>query len=363
MKVLIVFNHPAPYKVHTFNSLAKLVDLTVIFERSKEGHRPDKFYNVHKKEFRNIVLRKCYMGKEGSYSPFVKKYIERFHKDYDIILMNGYSHIAEIKAIKYMHKNNIKFGLLINGGIAKRDNPIKKLIKSSIIKKADYYISPNNISDSYLKYYGAKNKIYRYVYSNIFEETIIEKPILDKTELRKKFNLPLDKRIFINSAQFIKRKNNMELISIFANRDEHLLLVGDGVEKEKYQRYIEERNIKNVSLIPFMTKDELFDLMKACDGYITLSKEDIFGHTTIEAMSNGLPVISSNKVVSSVEYIKNGENGFIVSLNDIEGINKAIDQCDYKSMSENAIKTAKEITFEKTVSTLYKVLGEIYGEK
>ena len=31
MKILIVFNHPAPYKVRGFNELAKYVDLDVIF--------------------------------------------------------------------------------------------------------------------------------------------------------------------------------------------------------------------------------------------------------------------------------------------------------------------------------------------
>ena len=34
MRVLIIFNHPAPYKVSVFNELAKYVDLTVLFERN-----------------------------------------------------------------------------------------------------------------------------------------------------------------------------------------------------------------------------------------------------------------------------------------------------------------------------------------
>ena len=363
MKVLIVFNHPAPYKVNTFNDLSKLVDLTVIFERSKEGNRPDEFYNVQEMNFKNIILKNKYMGNEGSYTSFVKKYIKKHHQEFDLILMNGYSHLAEIKAINFMHRKHIKFGLLVNGGIIKNDNCLKRKFKSSIISKANYYISPNNVTDNYLKHYGAKNKIYRYVYSNIYEKNIIDAPIKDKSELRKQFDLPLDKRIFINSAQFIERKNNFELITIFEKRNDYLLLVGDGVEKEKYLEYIKNKNIENVFILPFMSKDELFNLMKACDGYITLSKEDIFGHTTIEAMSNGLPVISSNKVVSSIEYIENGNNGYIVSIDDINGINKALDNCDYNKMSKNAIKTAKEITFEKTVSTLNNVLGEIYGEK
>ena len=43
MKVLIVFNQPAPYKVNLFTLLAKEIDLTVIFERSACPNR-DKLF-------------------------------------------------------------------------------------------------------------------------------------------------------------------------------------------------------------------------------------------------------------------------------------------------------------------------------
>ena len=44
MRVLIIFNHPAPYKVEAFNELSKYCDLTVLFERTKAKDRPDSFY-------------------------------------------------------------------------------------------------------------------------------------------------------------------------------------------------------------------------------------------------------------------------------------------------------------------------------
>ena len=44
MKVLIVFNHPAPYKVKLFNEIDKYMDLDVIFERTEASDRPKDFY-------------------------------------------------------------------------------------------------------------------------------------------------------------------------------------------------------------------------------------------------------------------------------------------------------------------------------
>ena len=80
MRVLIIFNHPAPYKVNAFNELAKLVDLTVLFERTKAKDRPDSFYASNEYKFKYFFLKDGYFGREGSLSNNVKKYIKNHHQ-------------------------------------------------------------------------------------------------------------------------------------------------------------------------------------------------------------------------------------------------------------------------------------------
>ncbi|MCR4911445.1 MAG: glycosyltransferase [Bacilli bacterium] len=363
MKVLVVFNHPAPYKVHIFNELAKYVDLTVLFERNKAKDRPDEFYNANEYKFNCIILKDGYIGNEGSLSSGVKNYIKEHHQKYDQIVMNGYSHLAELKAIKYMHKHNIPFSLLINGGIPKeKEFFLKKNFKSSYISKADYYMSPSQKSDDYLIFYGAnKEKIYRYPYSNLSLKDMKYEEV-DKNASRDKYGLPKGKRIYINACQFIERKNNIQLMSLFKGREEVLVLVGDGPLKSKYEGFIGENEMKNVYILPFMKKEELFNLYKACDYFITLAKADIFGHTTLEGLANGLPVISSNKVMSSLEYIKNGVNGYIVDLDNEEEILSAIDNVK-KLSSKDAFESAKNNTFEACGKRLYEIMSIKEKEK
>ena len=362
MKVLIVFNHPAPYKVHLFNELAKLCDLTVLFERAHAKNRPLEFYKDNKYEFNHIFLKHGYVGNEGNVSGAVKKYIKEHHQEYDLIVMNGYSHLSEIKAINYMHKNNIPFSLLINGG-AKREKEffLKRKYKTNLVKKASCYMSPCKEADDYLVYYGADpSKIYSYPYSNLSKEDIVRLPI-DKKTIRKKYGLPEDRIIFVNPSMFIKRKNNLQLMSLFYERDDILLLIGEGKEIGKYHDFMLENKTDNIILLPYKEKESLFELLSSCDVLVSLSKFDIYGHTILEGFANGLPVVASDKIISALGFIKDGYNGYIVPLDNKDYIHdcltKAVDL-----PSENCIKTVKELTFDQGAKRLFEIFKEIAHE-
>lgn len=360
MKILIVFNHPAPYKVRGFNELAKYVDLDVIFERRSAKDRPKDFYNFLDFKFNAIFLKHGAFGKENSNTNELIKYLKKYHQKYDLIIMNGYSQVTEMRAIKYLNKHHIKFALMINGGVIKKENFIKRTIKKKFISSACAYLSPCLAADEYLIYYGAnKDKIYHYPYSTFYDEDVLISPLneQEKESIRQKCHLPSGK-IIMTSSQFIERKNNLFLLSLFKNRKETLLLIGSGVEKEKYIDYIRDNEMKNVIMLDFLKRDELFEIMKCVDGFITLSKEDIFGHTTLEAMANGLPVISSVNVISSKEYINN-KNGYLVHLDNIEEINYALDNLDYNKQSPFALISAKENTINKTGYNLYINIKDI----
>lgn len=360
MKVLFVFNHPAPYKVRLFNELCKDIDLDVIFERKSASDRPKDFYNCNRYDFNVKFLKKGAFSKENSNTKELKEYIANNYSQYDLIIMNGYSTITEIRAILYMKKHKIPFVLYVNGGVIRKEGFFKKKFKSMLIKAAYHYFSPCEEANKYLEYYGAKpSQISNYVYSTFYDREVIDEPLSeeDKNLLRFKFNLPKGK-LFVSAGQFIPRKNNLQTIMEFIGRKDKLLLIGQGPEKSLYEQVIKDNGIENIILRDFVPKDELFKIMKCCDAFITLSKEDIFGHTTNEAMACGLPVISSNKVVASLHLIRNGYNGFIVDLDDEKRIQNVLSTVSYE-MSECAIKTAKKNTIEAGAKAHVKMFKEL----
>lgn len=360
MKVLIVFNHPAPYKVRLFNELSKYFDLEVIFERQKAKNRPKAFYNAKDLNFKYTILKHGAFGEENSFSGQVKKIIKKRHSEFDLIVMNGYSSIAELRAIYYLNKKHIPYVLYINGGVIKKESNFKRKFKTKIISSAAHYFSPCEEADEYLLYYGAtKEKIFHYIYSTVYDKDILTSPLSkeEKMEIRNKYNLPAGD-LYICSSQFINRKNNIQLINCFKNIKPSLLLVGSGKQLQDYKKVIEENNINNVIIMSFKERDELFHLLKCTDGFITLSREDIYGHTINEAFAMRLPVLSSKQVVSSRHLIADGENGFLVDLSNNDEIIEKIQLL--KNLSgEKAIEVAKQNTIEKMVLSMVRIIKDL----
>ena len=364
MKILFVFNHPAPYKVRLFNELIKDkdIELDVIFERKSASDRPKDFYNCNKYNFNVMFLKHGAFSREQSNTGELKKYIKENYKKYKLIIMNGYSTITEIRAIRYMKKHHIPFVLYVNGGvIRKKEFFLLRKLKRYLVTSAFHYFSPCEEASQYLEYYGANRKdISTYTYSTLYLKDVLDKPLSEeeKSFFRTRFSMPSEGRIFVTFGQFIPRKNNIQLLTQFIGRNDNLVLIGKGPEKQEYERIISENHMQNVKIFDFVKNDVLYDMIKGCDCFVTLSKEDIYGHTTNEAMANGLPVISSNCVVSSLHLIKNGENGFIVDLDDNSSIQKALNSIT-PEMGEKAIESAKENTMEKSAEIHAKLFKEI----
>ena len=362
MKVLFVFNHPAPYKVKYFNELAKLVNLTVIFERRGAKDRNKNFYSQNEYNFNHIFLTKKGFGKENHNSNEIIKHLE--NNRYDFVIMNGYSTITEMRTIAYMNKKRIKYVLFINGGIAKeKESKLRRWLKTTFISGAEYYFSPNEKSNEYLTFYGADPKrIFNYPYSSINQSDLALEPY-NKEDLRIELGLPADKRIVVSCGQFIKRKNYMTLLNAWKQMDNEyvLLLIGGGKLENKYRRFIRKNKMKNVIILNFQKQDKLFQYFKASDVFIFPSSEDINGHVINEAMSQGLPVISNSNVTSSLNLIQNAVNGYIYDPNNYQMMKDYIynifDKYDY--FKTNAINTSKYQTIEQMAKKTYEDLLSI----
>jgi glycosyltransferase involved in cell wall biosynthesis len=363
--VFFLFSHPAPYKVNLFNGLSRSVDLTVFFERKLGKYQRLQYLDPESFQFKHRFLKGINLGKENHVSLDVIHHLKK-HR-YDYIMMNGYSSITEIITILFLQRHRIPYYLYVNGGLIRQELFFKFQLKKKLISKAIGYFSPTKLIDDYLIYYGASvDKIIHYPYSTVFANEILSQPLSmqEKLSLRKVIGMPLEGKIFMAIGEFIPRKNFGELIQAWRTvpTSMQLMLVGEGKEESNYRKLIHRYKLKNVHLTLFQPKNLILSMLRASDGFILLSKEDIYGHVVNEALSQGVPVLASDKVISAKVLIQPGVNGYLLSLKDIHRFAKFLHQLLMIQPSAASQTVAKNQTIEAMVQTHVDFfLGQIHG--
>lgn len=84
----------------------------------------------------------------------------------------------------------------------------------------------------------------------------------------------------------------------------------------------EGKKFSACAFIGFKEKKDLAEYYAAADLFTILSRGDVWGLVVNEAMTYGLPIISSNLCIAGTELVKDGENGFVVDLEDFETLKK-----------------------------------------
>lgn len=139
-------------------------------------------------------------------------------------------------------------------------------------------------------------------------------------------NLDTQKIQLVSVGRLIQQKNYLELVDIISevkSKCENpfvLNIVGDGVDRDAIEQKIKELKLEdNVKLWGFQTNP--YQIIKQADLFVLNSIWESFGIVYIEAMTLGVPVITSN-VVPAQEIV--GNNGFIAK-NKKEMIQKLIE--------------------------------------
>ena len=122
-----------------------------------------------------------------------------------------------------------------------------------------------------------------------------------------------------------------------------------GEPTEELKELINHYELKNVHFVPFKPKNELVYYFASADLFVLPTREDIWGLVVEEAMSFGLPVITTNKCVAGVELLE-GQEMSIVESEDINMLSIAITKMLSNSgliAGERNIEIVKEYTIEK----------------
>ena len=146
---------------------------------------------------------------------------------------------------------------------------------------------------------------------------------------------------------------------------EYIVLIGGkGPLQEALEKQIEALGVQDrVQLLGYLSSDELPAMFGACDVYVMSSdqKTEAFGIVQIEAMSCGLPVVSTRIPASGVAWVnKDGESGLTVEPRNTRALAEAVlTVCADPAPYREGARKRYEALFTK--EEMIKKITEIYG--
>lgn len=214
-------------------------------------------------------------------------------------------------------------------------------------------------------------KVFTYNHANgIIAQTQLAKNILAKKTKNRNIKVipnPLKniehfpevsrEKIILNVGRLVPEKGHKYLLEAFSKLDGNtwkLVILGDGPLRDELQDYAKELKIDDSLHMPGSVKNVDEWLAKASI-FAFPSVSEGFPNALVEAMAAGLPCVSFDCDSGPRDIIKNGENGFLVPLNNTTEFSKKIQfLIEHPELRLSIGNNASEIKSELEISKVAK---------
>lgn len=351
-RVLFLTTYASPYRVHFFDALGEMLEVTVLFSERVEDkkHRSADWFVSGEGKCRVEQLKRRIASFKGR--DLCTDVIDWLKKPWDEIVLCGYSSPTVMLAMLYLRMKKIPFWLEVDGGLIREDSWLQFRFKKMLVGSASGWLSTGKATTDYLVHYGARReKVREYPFSSLWEADILEEPVRRerKLELRRELGME-EENVILSIGQFIHRKGFDVLMKAAAQlgQDTGIYIVG-GEPTEEYLNLCRDLGLTNIHFEGFKKKEALVKYYQAADLFVLPTREDIWGLVVNEAMAFGLPVITTDRCVAGLELVENGVTGYIVPVEDADALaekmNTALSgECDI--MGAAALEKVRPYTIE-----------------
>ena len=181
------------------------------------------------------------------------------------------------------------------------------------------------------------------VQKNLFKPLVLLKVFWEARRALKKENFEMQFRAFVNFSR--------------NNKKAELWIVGEGPEKNKLVTLAKDLGIAGQVRF-FGWSDNISEFYAQADAFLLTSLAEGWPLVIAEAAAVSLPIIMTD-VGSAGEFIKNGENGIVVPVNDAsalrEAMEKIIEDADLRNkLGEAARQSFLNLPSKEEILALYK---------
>ncbi|BEL92087.1 glycosyltransferase family 4 protein [Serratia marcescens] len=180
-----------------------------------------------------------------------------------------------------------------------------------------------------------------------------------RQRLREQYQIPQQAHCLIFVGSGFERKGLAAAIRAVAVTDSHLLVVGKDKAEKRYRALAQSLGCGD--RVHFMgVQKQTLPFYQAADALLLPTLYDPFPNVILEAMSCGLPVITST-TCGGAEFITPGQNGFVTDALDVPAIAEAIRALPRQALGSSMGEAARLRIMPATPAHLSEQLISLYN--
>lgn len=328
-KALIFYTYLPPWRIDVFNEMGKIYELTIIFlDAGSSGFTYNRELLLEKLHVNCVFWDKGFRVGSKSFRFGIFSLVKKYNPE--IVFSHEYSPTSILLAT-YLKFKLFSYKLVIttsdNRQMAVAVKGLKKYFRSYILNESKRLVVYSDFVKEWYK--EAFNNIQIEVCPNIQNPDSILKlrykfPKIEKN-YREEFKLYGKVILYVGRLEHIKGVDLLiRAFSLTLKDWYHLVLVGDGSQKQEFKKLSDFYGVSDKVVIPgYFDEVNLYAWYHLADFFVLPSRYEPFGAVVNEALILGCPVLAS-KHIGALDYIENKRNGFIFDPEEIDDFTRAL---------------------------------------
>jgi glycosyltransferase involved in cell wall biosynthesis len=310
MKLTLLTEIPAPYRVPLFGALAERVELLVLFLAAVDPRRP--YYDVGALPFPHRVLEGHELRRGSRWvvaNRGVLRELRRFRPD--AVAVGGWNQPAFWQALGYCRVRRIPLLLWVESTArdARSEAAPLRLARRAMIAGASGYFVPGRAAAEYVRSFGVPDELVAHAPNAVDARDFAAGERSGRGECT-----------FLYVGRLEPEKGLDVLLRAFRDVPGRLVLVGNGSE-EAALRADADRRVEFAGALPH---DGVARAYAEADVFVLPSRSEPWGMVLNEAAAAGLPLVATEEVGAAHDLVEDGENGFRVPAGDGEALARAL---------------------------------------
>ncbi len=370
MKLAVVTNILAPYRIPLFEAMARRVeDFTVFLMAKREENRQ---WDIGPVPFRTKVLHGFHHRPPSAEVSLHWNYgvvPALLRANPDIVVSGGFAP-ANIEAYIYCKlfgKAYVGWGeFTLRDGA--QSSAIRRALRRWMTRGSTASIaSSTEALEAYLHYGATRRSVLTSLMpidvGRFHQEARAFRATQPYADLRRHFSQP----IIVSVGRLTDRKGFRDLLSIYervvAEQPEaSLVLIGDGQDRPAYEAIARAQGLHHVHFIGFVKQEILPRYLALADVFVFPTLSDTYGAVLAEAMAVELPVVSSIYAAATTDLVQEGVNGYsIVPTEHASAAKRVLDILalspeDRREMGRAGYRSVQATDFEPSAEAIVQFL-------